>query len=110
MEQKGVWLRPTGMMHDMEKLFSIIEEHGWQGRIVPFSRIADIRKRISDLFEQRLIDEVFCREQLSFFSFDPPVDLHDVRSIIIVAVPTPQMRVFFHWQGRRVPVSYHRLY
>ena len=37
-------------------------------------------------------------------SLDPPADLAGARSIVIVAVPTPQMRIAFHWQGERVPV------
>jgi epoxyqueuosine reductase len=33
-----------------------------------------------------------------------PADLPSARSIIIVAVPTPPMRVYFHHRGRRIPV------
>jgi epoxyqueuosine reductase len=37
-------------------------------------------------------------------SFEPPADLPGARSIVVVAVPTPQMRVVFHWRGAGVPV------
>jgi epoxyqueuosine reductase len=56
-------------------------------------------------YEQGLIDNNFYLDQLSFFSFNYPADLPDVRSIIIAAVPTPQMRITFHWKGKQVPVT-----
>ncbi|MCK9400950.1 MAG: hypothetical protein M0Q51_13290 [Bacteroidales bacterium] len=88
----------------MEKLFKMIEERGWKSRIVPIVRLADLKEAILGRYEKRLIDESLYREQLGFFSFDPPADLPGARSIIIVAVPTPQMRIIFNWQGGRVPV------
>lgn len=87
-----------------ERLIALIEERGWKGRIVPIARLADLTEVISSLRDQGLIDEVIHENTLGFLSFDPPADLPGARSIIIVAVPTPQMRVGFHWQGERVPV------
>jgi epoxyqueuosine reductase len=88
----------------MEKLFNLIEERGWRGRIVPISHLTDLRYAIISRVEQGLIDEKLYRDQLSFFSFDPPADLPSIRSIIIIAVPTPQMRIIYQWQGRHIPV------
>ena len=88
----------------VERLFNMIEERGWKGRIVPIGHLADLREAIRSFHEQRLLDEALYREQLGFLSFDPPADLPGAHSIIIVAVPVPQMRVYFRWQGQRVPV------
>ena len=88
----------------VEKLFYMIEEQGWKARIVPIEHLADLEEAIRDRYESGLFDEALYQGQLSFFSFDPPADLPSTRSIIIVAVPTPQMRIVFHWQGERVPV------
>jgi epoxyqueuosine reductase len=82
----------------------MIEERGWKARIVPIDHLADLEEAIRDRYESGLFDEELYQGQLSFFSFDPPADLPAARSIIIVAVPTPQMRVFFHWQGNHVPL------
>ncbi|HVP58376.1 MAG TPA: 4Fe-4S double cluster binding domain-containing protein, partial [bacterium] len=87
-----------------EKLTSLIEERGWKGRIIPINRLADLRQAVLGRYEQALIDGTLYREQLSSFSYDPPADLPGARSVIVVAVPTPQMRLTFHWQGRAVPV------
>lgn len=82
----------------------MVEEQGWKGRIVSIGHLADLREAILGRFEQGLIDERLYREQLGFFSFDPPADFPGACSIIIVAAPTPQMRIAFHWQGIRVSV------
>jgi epoxyqueuosine reductase len=88
----------------IEHLSSLIEGRGWKGRSVPIGHLADLRQAIRGRYEEGLLFEPLYREQLGFLSFDPPADLPQARSILIVAVPTPQMRLFFHWQGERVPV------
>jgi len=82
----------------------MIEERGWKARIVPIDHLADLEEAIRGRYESGLFDEELYQGQLSFFSFDPPADLPGARSIIIVAVPTPQMRIVFHWQGNHMPV------
>jgi epoxyqueuosine reductase len=88
----------------MKKLLNIIENLGWRGQIVAIHHLDELRFSILNRLEQGLIDKKLYQEQLSFFSFDPPPDLLEVRSILIVAVPTPQIRIFFHSKGKRVPV------
>jgi len=88
----------------VERLIDMIEERGWKSRIVPIGRLADLQEAICGRYEQGLIDEALYREQLGFLSFDLPVNLPRALSILIVAVPTPQMRIVFLWQGEPVPV------
>lgn len=97
------------------RLTRFVEESGWKGRMVPIERLASLRDAIHDLHARRLIDEDLYRGQLRFLSFSPPAELPGARSIIVVAVPTPQMRVVFHRRGKPVPavvpptyVSYNR--
>lgn len=86
------------MTPQAERLFKKIEERKWMGRMVPIDRLADLREAINSRCGHGLIDESLFRDQLTAFSFDPPFDLSGARSILIVAVPTPQMRVVFHWR------------
>ena len=88
----------------IERLFHMIEERGWKARIVPIERLAALQEAIRGRYEQGFLNEAFYRNRLGLFSFDPPADLPGARSILIVAVPTPQMRIWFHWKGERVPV------
>jgi epoxyqueuosine reductase len=88
-----------------EKFVDMIERRGWTGRVVPVARLADLQHTVCSYYERGLIDRKLYEEQLGSLSFDPPADLPGVRSIVIVAVPTPQMRIVFHWRGERVPVT-----
>ena len=88
----------------MKGLLNLIRNQGWQGQITSVDHLDDLRFSILNRLEQGEIDSRLYQEQLSFLSFDPPPELLGVRSIMIVAVPTPQMRVFFHSRGKRVPV------
>ena len=93
------------MMNTNQQLLKMIEERGWRGTVVPIGHIDEIRDAVVGRYEQGLIDESLYRNQLSWFSFDLPDDLPNAQSIIAVAVPVPQSRVFFSWNGRRFPVT-----
>jgi len=88
----------------MKRLIKMIREYGWRGKIIPIDHLDDLRNAIISRKQKNLIDEKLYQDQLSFFTFDPPADLPGARSILIVAVPTPQMRIFFQWRQKRVPV------
>jgi len=88
----------------MEGLLSMVEEYGWKGRIVPIRHLADLREAILKRYSEGLIDKEFYRNQLGFLNFDLPSSLPNAVSVLIVAVPTPQMRIVFNWEGRSVPV------
>jgi len=87
-----------------ERLLNMIEEQGWKGSIVSISHLTELHNAIIGRYEDGLIDKTLYREQLGFFSFDPPSDLSNACSMIVVAVPTPRIRIVFNWQGRRLPV------
>ncbi len=88
----------------IDGLLGTIEDQGWKGRIVPISHLGDMQREICDRYASGLIDERLYRDQLSWFSFEPPEGLPDASSIIVVALPVPQTRVVFHWQGSRLSV------
>jgi epoxyqueuosine reductase len=93
------------MLPGHQKLFDRIEQRGWKGRIVPIHHLADLDEAIRGRHERGLLDEALYLGQLASFSFGLPAQLPEARSIVIVAVPTPQTRAVFHWQGRGVPVA-----
>jgi len=87
-----------------ERFRDMVEGNGWRGRLVPVDAIADLRDAVCDPYEQGLLDEALYREGLRFFSFDRPAEFPGARSIAVVAVPAPQVRLHFTWQGRRTAV------
>jgi epoxyqueuosine reductase len=88
----------------MENLQNKIHDLGWKAKIVSIDHLDDLRFSILSQLEQGQIDKKLYQDQLSFFSFDPPADLPKARSILVVAVPTPQMRIFVQSKGKRIPV------
>ncbi len=98
--------------HPAERLLEKISSRGWQGRILPIERLDDLKGAILDRHAGGLFDETFYEEALRVFSFESPSDLPEARSIIVIAVPVPQVRVFFARNGNRlaaiVPPTYVR--
>ena len=72
--------------------------------MVPLSHLTGLEEAICNPYGQGLLDRKLYERYLSPFSYTSPSDLAPACSMMIVAVPTPPMRVFFRWQGERVPV------
>jgi epoxyqueuosine reductase len=81
-----------------------LADRGWKGRVVPVHHLRDLQEEIEDHHRQGLFDEEFYQECLTGFEFDPPDDLPEARSLIVVAVPQPQIRFTFTWNGEVVPL------
>jgi epoxyqueuosine reductase len=79
-------------------------DRGWKGRVVPIHYLRDLQEEIEGRHRQELFDEEFYQERLAGFEFDSPGDLPEARSLIVVAVPQPQIRFTFSWSGEAVPL------
>jgi epoxyqueuosine reductase len=79
-------------------------EIGYRGRVVPAERLRDLQEEIEGRRRQGLFDDEFYQERLAGFKFDPPGDLPEARSLIVVAVPQPQIRFTFTWNGEAIPL------
>ena len=88
----------------LEQLFSQLAERGVQGRLVSIDRLGDLEAGIEEPRRQGLLDSKLIQTYLSEFDYHLPETLPDARSIIVVAVPQPQVRVTFTWAGE--PVSF----
>jgi len=86
------------MEHTVEQLFVQLQERGYQGRVVPIHHLQELRQEIEGRHEQGLVNDEFYQERLSWFEFKPPESLA-ATSLIVVAVPSPQIRVDFTWNG-----------
>lgn len=92
------------MNPQVDRFLRRIEERGWAGRVVHISHLAELEEALCGQYIQGLLDKGLYEGQLSSFSFGSPSRHSPSRSIIIVAVPTPPMRIFFNWRGERVPI------
>jgi len=87
-----------------EELFSQLEERGYKGRIVSIQRLSDLQGEIEGRYRQGLFDEEFYRTWITRFAFSPPDSLPGARSLIVIAIPQPQTRVTFTWNGETLPL------
>jgi len=86
-----------------EELLSRLEERGYKGRIVPIQHLADLQEEIEGNYRQGLFDEEFYQKLLTWLAFSPSDSLPGARSLIVVAIPQPQFRVVFTWNGEKLP-------
>ncbi len=81
-----------------------LAELGYQARLLPVSRLSELRRELEKRHQVGEFDEQFYQEHLTAFEYGPPSHFPQARSVIIVAVPRPQIQLRFHWQGRILPV------
>ena len=87
----------------IEKLMSHLKERRCQSRIVSIESVRELHDEIHKRRAQGLFNDKFYETYLSGFSFDYSESLPGARSLIVVAIPKPQTRVVFTWQGKPLP-------
>jgi epoxyqueuosine reductase len=81
-----------------------LEERGYKAHIASIQHLHKLQEGVEGYYKQGLIDAELYREYLTSFTFSIPNSFPDARSLIIVAVPQPQIRVTFTWNGNPIPV------
>jgi epoxyqueuosine reductase len=82
------------------KLLDDLEENGCMGRIISVEHLNAIGEEIESRHREGLFDETLYQEVLTSFKYRKPVGLPSAKSIVIVAVPQPTIKIRFHWRGR----------
>jgi epoxyqueuosine reductase len=86
-------------------MFVRLRERGFQARIVSISHLYQLQNEIQSLRSHALIDSQFHKDRLAWFNFQIPEELPKAQSLIVVAVPRPQTRAIFTWNGQRRPLT-----
>jgi epoxyqueuosine reductase len=86
-------------------LFEDLEKNGLRGRIISVEHLNEIKEEIESRHRNGLFDETFYQERLKYFKYQKPVSLSGAKSIVVVAVPQPMIKITFHWQGRALPLT-----
>ncbi|HUV89414.1 MAG TPA: hypothetical protein VMY80_07155, partial [Anaerolineae bacterium] len=87
----------------VEKLLSHLEEAGCKGKVVPVQHLYDLQAEIEGHYKEGRIDEDVYQEHLAVLNFSLPDSLPETKSLIVVAIPQPPVRVTFAWDGQPVP-------
>ncbi len=88
----------------VDDLHVLLRKSGFQARIVSASHLPQLQKEIESLHSRKLLDGQFYQDRLAWFNFQIPEDLPKAQSLIVVAVPRPQTRAIFIWNGQRHPL------
>jgi len=77
---------------------------GYKARMVSIDHLPMLEKQIAEQHSRGLLENEFFQERLDWFRFQIPDSLPKARSIIAVAVPRPQTRAVFTWNGIKRPL------
>ena len=101
----------------VESLNSFLKKHKFSAGIIDYSRIEEIGNEIGDLYKNNHIDKAIYKEYLKDFEYGIEIDSFKPRSVITIAVPRPQHRVYFNLGSNRIStlipptyVDYKRIY
>jgi epoxyqueuosine reductase len=94
-------------MQDLEftkEFEELVENQNLRGKIVSIAHVRQLQQEIDGLHQKKLLDEELYRAYLASFDFEWQKKLSEARSLIIVTVPQPQVRVTFTREGQSCPV------
>ncbi len=81
-----------------------IEKQGFQGKIVSIAHVKELQHEIEVLRNKGLLDKELYNTYLASFDFEYERILSGARSLIIISVPQPQVRVIFALEDHSYPV------
>lgn len=87
-----------------EELFSRLGQYGYGVRVASVGHLADLQEEIEGRKRLGLIEEKLYQEYLAALSYRLPDNLLESRSLIVVAVPQPQIQVIFNWEVKSCPL------
>ena len=83
---------------------SLVEKQGFRGKILSIEHVKELQEEIAALHNKNLLDKELYRAYLASFDFECQKKLANARSLIIVTVPQPQVRVTFVAEDQHYPV------
>ena len=91
-------------------LYVQMEKQAYKGKIASIDHVSELQDEIEEKYRKGLLSKEVYREVLSYVDFRIPEISPKAESIIVVAVPQPQVRLTFNWNGNSlhfmVPPSY----
>ena len=85
-------------------LYESIGKQGFQGKIVSIEHVKELETEIMTRYQKGLLDSDLYDAYLASFDFGCHQKLKNARSLIIVTVPQPQIRLTFLLENKSYPV------
>jgi epoxyqueuosine reductase len=76
-----------------------INAKGYYASTVSISHLDELKEELALKYKMGFFDEKFFQERLTSFQWNPRILLKEAKSIILIAVPQPNVALIFHWQG-----------
>ncbi|HHX43587.1 MAG TPA: 4Fe-4S binding protein [Chloroflexi bacterium] len=89
----------------IERIARAARAHGDKAVVVPISRLDDLRRDIADLRRANVLNDYQRHIVERIYGFDIPEEGLVVRSIVIVATPSPAATITLAHRGRSIPVA-----
>jgi epoxyqueuosine reductase len=86
----------------IENLNNFLRKYNYRAGIVPFSRLEELRREIEGWYEKGYIDKKLYSSYMGGF-FKRTESSFKAESVIIVAIPQPQYRLYFNIKNKRLP-------
>ncbi len=90
----------------IENLNNFLRKYNYKAGIIPFQRLKELEDEINDLYKTKYIYKAIYKLYLSNFSYNIEEGRYPFRpeSVIIIAVPRPQNRIYFNIENKRLSV------
>jgi epoxyqueuosine reductase len=85
-------------------LAAFLNEQGYQGKIVSIEHVGELETEIMTRYQKGLLDPELYKAYLASFDFACQQKFPDARSLIIITVPQPQIKVTFLREDKSYPV------
>ncbi len=92
------------------KLLKQMRQRGYAVRAVPVEHVEELREGIEAPKREGMIAEELHKEYLRRFTFSPPGDLKNARSLIVAAMRQPQFHYTFTFNGEPIRVTVPGIY
>lgn len=82
-----------------------LETYGYRGRVVSIRHLRALQEEIQDRHRRGLLDEDLFQAYIVRFDYQPPRNIPNARSLIVVAYADPPVRFTFGWKGKSVQLT-----
>jgi epoxyqueuosine reductase len=83
-------------------ILAALEKDGCFAKATSTERLEQLKEDIMSLRNNGALDEKVYNDYLVSMKYQVPEDFPEARSIIVIAVPQPQLRIAFTWKGKSV--------
>ncbi len=84
------------------RVLAALENDGCIAKAVPVRRLEQLKEDILSLRNTGALDERVYNDYLVSMKYEVPETFPDAKSMIVIAVPQPQLKIAFTWKGKRV--------